>query len=198
MRTTGILALALAGACSSGGSGPEAPKAKPGPADLYTACWGHFNDRQWDAFGACFEDDATASQPGMPDANGRDAVVGTARAYAAAFSDMRGDLQLTLVNGDHIASLVWIHGTHDGELALGPQPIPATGKTIGWLIAHTIDIGPGGVASHQGTYADTPWLLAQLGLNPSPARPPMTAPWPETATVVATGSGTETANVAAH
>jgi len=142
---------------------------------LYRACWDQFNNKQWDQFKNCYAETAVseAVDSAVPVTTGRDAIIERAKADGAAMPDSRGELRVLLVNGDRLASLALITATNSGPMSSGPdgKAIPATNKSIGLLMAHTIELDPTGVhAVREASYVDENTILAQLGLSPAPAR----------------------------
>jgi predicted ester cyclase len=211
VRTAAVLACSFVVVVAAGCGGsqprqetPEAPLAPATPtaaerAAWYQDCWTQFNNKAWDAFRACYAESAESEQvdSGQPAAMGADAVVAAHKAFTEAFPDVKGTGNLILVSGDAILSIYTLNGTHSGPLA-GPngQSIPATGKPIGFLQAHLLQTDSSGkrVAKEQ-FYSDSGTMLAQLGLNPNPARPVATAAAAAPTVVIAEGTPAELSNV---
>lgn len=169
-------------------------------ASWYAQCWDVFNARVWDEFRKCFADDLVEEDLGTGmKTTGADKAVENAKAFAAAFSDGKGEQQLTLVNGTHVASLTLFTGTHDNALESPMGKIPATHKPIAILMAHLIDGGPDAKATHERFLMDSGSMMGQLGLLP-PGVPFRGAvePWAEKPVVIAKGDENETKNVAAY
>jgi predicted ester cyclase len=81
---------------------------------------------------------------------------------------------------------------------MGPEgkPIPPTKKPTGYYMGHVIHWDAmGEKATREESYADSPTLMAQLGLMPGPARPVEPKPTAAPTIVVASGSETESKNV---
>ena len=197
MRTR--IAIMIAGlicACSS----PQpttptenAPTAQPMTADeaarWYQDCWNDFSQHKWDEFKKCYADGATSQQMGygQPTATGPDAIVGASEEFIKMFPDGRGDVQLILINGAHIASASILKGSQAG-----------TGKKFGLMFGHSIDIDPAArkVTKEIGVM-DGATLGAQLGLSPLPARPVIETGEPSPKIVIAKNDETENKNVEA-
>ena len=177
---------------------PAAPTAAERAA-WYQDCWTQFNNKAWDTFRACYADTVESEQvdSGQPPARGADAVVGAHKAFTEAFPDVKGTGNLILVSGDAILSIYTLNGTHSGPLAgPGGQSIPATGKPIGFLQAHLLQTDSSGKkVAKEAFYSDSGTMLAQLGLNPNPARPVAMAAASAPTVVTAAGTPAELSNV---
>jgi predicted ester cyclase len=168
-------------------------------AAWYQDCWARFNARAWDQFRACYADTVESEQvdSGHPAARGVEAAMAINRGFVEAFPDVKGAGELVLVNGDAIVSIYVLNGTHTGPL-LGPdgQSIPATGKPIGVYQAHRIRTDAlGSKVVEEEFYSDSGTMMAQLGLNPAPARPVLTSAAPSPKVVLAAGTPAELDNV---
>lgn len=196
---TGSGSATGSGAATGSGSA-AAPMTPEQLATWYGGCWSHFNARKWDDFKACFAADMVEEDLGSGlTTKGADASVENAKAFAAGFSDGKGEPQLTLVNGTHIVSITLFTGTHDGALKSPAGEIPASKKPVAILMAHAIDINAEGKAVRERFLMDSGSLMGQMGMLPKevPFRGPA-EPWPEKAVVIAKGDATESANVAAY
>jgi predicted ester cyclase len=209
-----ILGACCTLALACGGESPAPPPAvataPPSPkvltaaerADWYRACWDKFNAKAWDEFKKCYGD-AAEGDPGdsaQPVAKGPDAIIAATQKQSQGFKDIRGDLRLILVNGPNIASVSILTGTNTEPL---PNPdgttTPPTKKAYGLLFGHTVQTDDtGSKVLKESDYLESGTMLAQLGLVKAPARPIMTAADTPATIVVATGSATETSNVAAE
>jgi predicted ester cyclase len=168
-------------------------------AAWYQACWAHFNSRAWEQFRACYADTVESEQVGSghPAARGIEAAMAVSRGFTEAIPDLKGAGELILVNGDAIVSIYVLSGTHTGTL-LGSdgQSIPATSKPIGVRQAHRIRMDAlGSRVVEEEFYSDTGTLMAQLGLNPMPARPVATSTASSPTVVIASGTPAELSNV---
>jgi len=201
------LTVALGGAaCSSTQPqpAPAAPAAAPAPltsaerAAWYQACWGHFNAKAWDQFKACYADGIESEQidSGRPVVKGVDAVLASTKELTTAFPDIRGSGQLILVNGDTLVSVYVLNGTHTGPLTgADGQSLPPTSKPIGYLQAHWVQTdATGNKAVKEAFYADSGTMMAQLGVNPAPARPVMISATTSPSVAIAGGSPAEQRN----
>ncbi len=182
---------------------PPAPKAMTADERVkwYQDCWNLFNNKNWDAFKACYADEAVTDDvdSGRPTLTGAEAIVASSRDNAAGFPDMKGTPQLILANGNRIAALYLMTGTNSGEFK-GPdgKPIPATNKKYGFMFAHVIDTNDaGGKATNERGYSDAGTLWYQLGLSKAPAREMMDTGVATPTIVTANNLETETKNVQA-
>ncbi len=197
--------LVFMGACSQPAPPPPAaPVVKTAEArtQWYEACWDQFNNKAWDQFQTCYDENAVseAVDSNPPSSTGRANIVATAKAIAESFPDRRGEVRLILANGDKLASIALYTGTNTGPLPPGPdgKAAPATGKAIGMLMAHTVDLDPtGSVALRDADYSDEGTMMAQLGLSPAPARPVEKPTGAPPTVVIAKQDAAEQANLAA-
>lgn len=87
--------------------------------------------------------------------------------------------------------------THTGPLASPDgKSLPATNKPVGFLQAHWIQTDAiGNKVVKEAFYSDSGTLMAQLGVNPAPARPVMTSAVASPTVAIAGGSPAEQRNV---
>ena len=81
----------------------------------------------------------------------------------AAFPDLHGTMTQVFAEGDKVASLVEVEGTHKGSL----MGIPPTGKHVKWTVISLDRIADGKIAEHWSEM-DTMGLMQQLGVVPPP------------------------------
>jgi predicted ester cyclase len=165
----------------------------------YQGCWDAFNTKELDRLKTCYGSDVESEMvgSGAPVDRGPDAVDRSTRGFVAAFPDARGNLQLVLLNDRTLASLAVLTGTHTGPLG-GPDgtSIPATNKPIGLFQGHVAELNDtGDKVVRERWYMDSPTMMAQLGLNPAPARPVATPGTAAPLTVIAQATLAEAANV---
>ncbi|HTM43579.1 MAG TPA: ester cyclase, partial [Polyangiaceae bacterium] len=111
----------------------------------------------------------------------------------------KGERLLTLINGNHVASIALLTGTQTGPLNMGMGPaIPATGKKTGHMMLHWGEFTPAGQLSKQWIEADTPTMLAHLGVSKAPARPVISKLPAEAQVVIAKNDDKEAKNVEIH
>lgn len=199
------VALVLAGACSQPAPPPPpaAPAVKTAEArtQWYQACWDHFNNKAWDQFQACYDQNAVSENvdSSQPTVTGSANIITRGKTEVESFPDRRGEVRLMLANGDRLASIALYTATNSGPMP-GPdgKPIPATGKTFGMLMAHTVDLDPtGSMAVRDAAYFDEGTMMAQLGLSKMPARPVEKPTGAPPTVVIAKNDATEQANLAA-
>jgi predicted ester cyclase len=176
---------------------PEPPKKLTGEerAARYKECMGYWSAKDEAKFKSCLAPEVSLDNvnSGMPATTGPDALVAGVKAFWTGFPDIKVEPQLVLVNGNTIVSIDLVMGTHTAEW----NQIPATGKKVGYLMSHVIEINDAGQATKVTVYMDPATLMGQLGVSPAPARPAMEKGWPSSLVVVAKGSPEETANLAA-
>jgi predicted ester cyclase len=186
----------------------EAPKpAAPPPATAderskwFKDCWAQFNSKDWAKFQGCYAENATSEQVdmGMPPLVGRANIIDkSAKVFGAAFPDLTGELELTLVSGNDILAVVLLKGTQKGGLP-GPQgEIAPTNKKIGYLVVHHVQTSPDGrsVAKERFIY-DGGTFMSQLGVSPAPARKALEQGWADKPSLISSGTDAEKANLAA-
>jgi predicted ester cyclase len=212
VRRIGVLALfgaAIAvGAAACSEPAPPPPPATPAVktvearAQWYQDCWGMFNDKAWDKFEACYDQNAVSEtvDSAQPTVTGRANIIARSKQEETSFPDRRGEVRLMLANGEKMASIALYTATNTGALPPGPdgKPVPATGKAIGFLMGHTIETdATGSVAVREAAYLEEGTMMAQLGLSPAPARKAEKATGAKATVVVAKNDETEKANLAA-
>lgn len=168
---------------------------------MYQSCWQQFNDKAWDTFQNCYTETATSESvdSNPPSVTGRAQIIERGKTEAMSFPDRRGEVKVILVNGDHAASVALWTATNTGALPPGPdgKAAPATNKPVGFLMAHTLDYDPTGTyAARDAGYIDGHTMMAQLGLDPQPARPVEKATGAAPMVIIAKNDATEAANVA--
>jgi len=204
-----VSAAVIAGTVGCGGGQPrqEEAAAPPAPKVLtaaeraawYQDCWDRFNKRAWEPFRACYADTVESEQVGSghPAARGVEAAMAVHKSFTEAFPDVKGTGELILVNGATIVSVYVLNGTHTGSL-LGPdgQVVPATSKPIGLYQAHLVRTDQAGSrVVKEEFYSDSATMMAQIGLNPAPARPVATSAAVQPVVVIAAGTPAELSNV---
>ncbi|HEX3774110.1 MAG TPA: ester cyclase [Polyangiaceae bacterium] len=181
---------------------PEEPKPVPLTPEqkvkAYQDGWAAFNAKDFAKFQSIWADNATSEALDMgPPKVGPQAIADDAKAFASAFPDATGELELTLVNGNNIVGIVLQRGTQKGTYETPMGPVPATNKKVGFLLAHGIELNDAGKAQKQWLAYDGGTVAGQLGLMQMPHRKVMETGWTDKPTVIATGSDGEKANLAA-
>lgn len=185
---------------------PAPPAAPPPAAELTTAeavkfyqdCWAHFNAKDFAKFAPCYSDSAISEQvdQGVPVLVGKDIVDKSAKAFASAFPDLIGEPQLILASDKSVVGIWLLKGTHQGNLQNPDGTVLApTGKKVGYLMAHTVEVH-GGKAAKEQIYMDMRTMLSQLGVMPGPVRK-MAQGATEKPVIVAGGTEGETKNIEA-
>jgi predicted ester cyclase len=168
---------------------------------FYRACFDHLNAKAWDKFGGCYADNVVSEQvdTGMPAANGRDAAVANVKAFTEAFPDLKVQPTLILANGNKLASITTVTGTHTAALKGPMGEIPASDKKIGMNQLHIVEVDPAaGGAVKEWLFYDSGTMMGQIGLNPMPHRAAIEAPTGEPTIVIAKGDDVEKAALDLH
>ncbi|MFO7178908.1 MAG: ester cyclase [Pseudomonadota bacterium] len=183
----------------------EVPAEPPPPPELtaeqklerYKECWAAFNAKDSTKVAACYAENATFELVDGGDAAlaGRSAILqNDLEPPFAAFPDASAESLLTLQNGDRIASLAFMRGTHQGTLKTSRGELAPTNKKIALTVGHVVELAGGSVQRHL-EYADQRTVLVQLGVLQGTARKPVEPPAGERPVVVASNADTEKANV---
>jgi len=185
----------------------EAKKEEPKPVPLtaeqkvkfYQDSWAAFNAKDFAKFQAMWAENATSEMLDMgPPLVGPAAITETgAKGFAAGFPDVKGEAQLTLVNGNNVVGIVLLRGTNTGTSVTPMGPVPPTNKKIGFLAAHSIEVNDAGKAVKELVAYDGGTVAGQLGLMQMPHRKALETGWTEKPIAVATGSELEKSNLAA-
>lgn len=165
----------------------------------YAECWGAFNARDFGKLSDCYAPRATAEMmdSGMPRFMGPDIVERWVKPITVAFPDTSGEIQLELVMGKTIASIVLVRGKHTGPL-MGPGgEIAATDRQIGFLIGHVVELEGNKVVAHR-EYSDQGTMLGQLRVTKGLVRKVMKEGQGMEPASFQTGSELEKANEAAY
>ena len=205
---TAMLFLGLAGlasACSSPAPAPapkEQPAApKPITADervkWYQGCWDAFNQKKMAELKQCYAGNATALDGAGKTVTGPDAIIASAEDFVKTFPDVRGDGQLILSNGTHIAGVYLLTGTNSGTSKTPDgKEAPPTNKKIGLLFGHEIDSHPSTLkVTREFGVNDNATLANQIGVSKSPGRPLMAKGEASPKIVIAKSDATETKNL---
>ncbi|MEI9950743.1 MAG: ester cyclase [Pseudomonadota bacterium] len=185
----------------------EAKKEEPKPVPLtaeqkikfYQDGWASFNSKDFSKFLTIWADGATSEALDMgPPVVGAAAILEAGpKGFANGFPDGSGEVQLTLINGNNILGVVLLRGTNTGTFVTPAGPVPPTGKKVGFLAAHSIELNDAGKAVREVMAYDGGTVAGQLGLMPVPHRKAIETGWTEKPIVVASGSEVEKANLAA-
>ena len=159
----GSAAMGSGSAESAGSAGSAAP-ATMMTADLHAnflGCWDAFDDAKWDAFERCYADTATYEMPGTAiTASGADAIIARAKAAKEQFPGLKGQVQLALVNGHHLAAFTLVTGTNTKN------------KRFGFYVGQMLEVNDQGQVTSEHDYADLATPMGQLQPDPHhPVRP---------------------------
>jgi ketosteroid isomerase-like protein len=181
-----LCAVAVAGACTA-----RAPL-RPGQATAvrFEQCWSFRNEGRREELKRCYARDAVseAVRSGTPAATGPDAIVASIDASRTAFPDERGDIQLEIVSGRTLVSVVLITGTD-----------AATGKKIGYYKSQVIELDDSGHATREREFFDGATPRGQLAPNhDQPVRPAVDHLQAPRHLAVASANPAERTNTATH
>ncbi|MEO8698601.1 MAG: ester cyclase [Kofleriaceae bacterium] len=188
------------GSAPSADAATSAPKTAEQKAVRYHACWAAWNDGKYEAFATCYTVDATSDAPGsgQPTITGRDRIVAQSKEAKIGLPDQKGTLELELVSGDTIISMVLLTGTHTEPMKGPTGDLPTTSKKVGVRAAVVVNLDPDGAITSESTYLDSLTFLGQLAPSTKKGfevRAPITAPAPHVI-IVAKGDDREKANAA--
>lgn len=181
--------------------GPAAPAATPKQgrelAQVVLDCGGLINAAKWDDFARqCMAPGFVSHQVDDRDLT-REQVIPQLSGARAAFSDIKVESQLVLVNGRTLLTIALMKGTNDGPMKGAAGTLPATKQRIGVFMYERFAMSEAGPPSEQWAYADPATLLGQLGHLP-PVRPAQEAGLPDAPVIaVAADDAREQANLAA-
>ena len=194
---------AMAGSGSAAAMKPPEPAKPATPEDeakRYVECWGFFTAHDADKFKTCYTKDASSvhEDSGMPDATGADQIIEThAKPFWTAFPDIKGDVELTLINGKNGVTVALLTGTNSGTMKTPMGDMPATNKKIGMQVAHAAHFADDGKAvDKERFYADMGEMMGQLGVSKAPVRPAADKPSMANEIVIAKDDETEKKNLA--
>jgi predicted ester cyclase len=164
---------------------------------FYRACYAALNAKDMDKFGKCYADDIVSDHvdSGMPQMNGRAAVIEAVGAFTTAFPDLNVTPTLILVNGNKMASVVTFTGTHTGPLKSPSGEIAPTNKKVGMQQFHMVEVDPASGAVKEWFIYDQGAMMGQLGVAKGPHRDPEAAPTGDPMVIVAKDDDTEKANL---
>jgi len=188
-------------ATGSGSAVAETPKAAT-PDDMakrYVECWGFWGAKDWKSFETCYTKDATSDfvDSGMPQAAGWDQISARDKQTTDAFPDVKGSLEVTLINGHNGATFALLTGTHTAPMKTPMGDVPPTNKKIGLQIAHLAHFADDGKAvDKEWLYQDMGEMMGQLGLSKAPVRAATDKPWHDNEIVVAKDDDNEKKNLA--
>jgi len=187
---------------ASTSTAPAAPKVATSAERVawYQNCWSLFNTKSWDTFKGCYADDVESVQKDvtMLTAKNPAEVLTAVQQFTTGFPDVTGSPQLILTSGDTVFGMYLIAGTNTGPMkGLDGKEAAPTNKKVGYLVGHVVQGNAAGdKAIKESMYQDNGTVMAQLGANPAPGRPLMTAGVASPVIVAATGSDTERMNAA--
>lgn len=187
---------AKASEAAAGGAGAAEPVIGEALMKRIEGCWASYVSWDKDAFRACYaEKTEVGAVDAIPPQTARtpQEVVVLNGTFRNAFPDFAGDIQLLLVNGKKVATVVLQSGTHKGR-SLG---MPPTNKKLMLYYGEAREVDDRGLTVRERAYADQTTLLQQLGLQEGLNVPTAEEPWPAKVRAVARNDAGESANLAA-
>lgn len=188
---------------------PAEPPAPKGPTaedkvKFYQDCTTALNAKDWDKFGACYAEDVETVFVDQTDGELKsraEMLEKGAKVMAGAFPDLQLTPQLIMQNGDKIASIIFMSGTHTEPLRATGGELPPTKKKIGVYSLHVVQLAPDKlevIRSWQLT--DEASIAGQLGLFKGPHAPAADKGFADQPIVVVSdpASEKEKANLEAH
>ena len=148
--------------------------------DLYRRCMAAWSAHDAAAYSGCWAERVTidaADVSGTPRTRDQviDPVLGD---FWTAFPDARAEPTLIVANGNTVAAIDLVTGTHTGEL----HGQPGSGKPVRFHVASVIEVDDQGQFVRLHRYGDlaTPLRRASrspIGQRPAPDRPPVETGW---------------------
>lgn len=125
------------------------------------------NARDWKRFDEYHAESLVVHAVGIPEPQkGRDPHREYAKAYVAAFPDIRFAEELSFGEGDWVAQTLIVTGTHRGTLTMpGGRDVPATNRAVR-LKMGTMAKVEGGQITEERHFWNVLDLLGQLGIAP--------------------------------
>ncbi len=161
---------------------------------FHDGCFDSFLAEEPDFFKRCYtESSSDELVDAQPAAQGIAAIEAATMPFWQGFA-LEGKEILTIASGTNVASVGAMRTTNDADF----MGMPATNKTAGLLVLEVMDLDDQGRHGIVRTYLDMGTWMTQLGMGPKGAksRKVMELPTAEPTTVIATGSETETKNLA--
>ena len=110
------------------------------------------------------EDQVTILAGALGPVRGRKGKEELVSGFFRAFPDLKINLALVLVSGNHIVCEGDLRGTHTGPLVSQEGEVPPTGRSIAVPLVFILRTVPDGLIEEDRTYFDNATFLRQLGL----------------------------------
>ncbi|MGE5184483.1 MAG: nuclear transport factor 2 family protein, partial [Acidobacteriota bacterium] len=184
---------AMTGSGSAAAGAPKPVEAKPVTgedlAKRYVECWELYNAKDFEKLKTCFASPTTEEivDAGPPGPSTPDETAKGLSDLVAMAPDRKVELELTLVNGKHVASVGLYSGTH-------AKTSKKFGLQIGYVVHFTDD---GKTVDRTSFYLDQGEMGGQVGAVKMPVRPVADKPWGANEIVVAKDDDTEKKNLEA-
>ncbi|NAS24620.1 DUF4440 domain-containing protein [Herbidospora sp. NEAU-GS84] len=125
-----------------------------------------YNNHDLDALARFYASDAVSTAPGGV-GEGRDQIISYHAHIWEAFPDARNTTYQTIEDGDVVAALAAVSGTHRGPFLLaGGEVVPATGRRVHVQCCWIFTVESGLIVTHR-LYWDQLEAYAQLGILPT-------------------------------
>jgi predicted ester cyclase len=185
---------------------PAAPKAPTAEEKVkfYQDCTDALNAKDWDKFGSCYAEDVETVFVDQTDGELKsraEMLEKGAKVMAGAFPDLKLTPQIILQNGDKVASIIFMSGTHTEPLRATGGELPPTKKKIGVYSLHVVQLAPDKLeVIRSWQLMDEATLAGQLGLYKGPHRPAVEKGFADQPIVVVSqpDSAVEKANLEQH
>lgn len=97
---------------------------------------------------------------------GKAALRASLQRFSKAFSDMNGDAQVLVAQGEYVAALLRVTSKHTGPFEVGGKTIPATNKKLDDTAALFLQIDNNGKIRREWSVANQLATFQQLGVPP--------------------------------
>ena len=121
------------------------------------------DDKLDDALELVAEDVEAVLVPFGQTFHGRDGFTGFMQGFKGAFPDIRISVTNQVATDEQVVSEFTARGTHTGPLQTPAGAIPATGRTVDFIVCEVMPVKNGRIASLHN-YQDAASIMRQLGL----------------------------------
>jgi steroid delta-isomerase-like uncharacterized protein len=123
------------------------------------------DDKLDDALELVTEDVEAVLVPFGQTFNGREGFTTFMQGFKGAFPDIRISVTNQVATDDQVVSEFTARGTHTGPLQTPAGAIPATGRTVDFIVCEVMRVKNGRIVSLHN-YQDAASIIRQLGLVP--------------------------------
>ena len=175
------------------------PPTAASQAAFFQACLEAQSAKNWDKLGACYTEGGVATEvnTGLAPLKGRhDIIMKGAQRLAIGLPDLSLTPTLVLHNGDKIAAVFALNGSHKGVLNTPQGELPPSDKKVSLLGIELAQLAPDKLAIAQSwRFIDMGTLLSQIGMSKVPHRGVTAAPTARPTVVNASDGQTEKGNL---